>query len=259
MPKGRATQAQDLAVCYQLVFGPDISTSRPLNHIDPTIPTSKHLLPVVYWEFLSLPLVLLVSRSLGGIDCKLFRKLFFGYNWLCHYVLSQQEDSHQIATLTLDPEELRLSVQKSFELDWNPNALGAEFARQIVFVGIYDGHGGQAVSLYLHQNLHGIFESVDKSQIPDVYAWTKEIGGYFKRFRGGVLQPWLARPPSTESLDLGTRATLAFLEASTALIWLFLSLSYELTSWIGRQGYAWGKNMRCYSICRTNAFSRCPC
>lgn len=129
----------------------------------------------------------------------------------------QQEDSHQIATLTLDPEELRLSVQKSFGIDWDPNAIGTDLARQIVFVGIYDGHGGQAVSLYLHQNLHGIFESVDKSLIPDVYAWTKELGGYFRRFHGGALQPWLARPPSPEPLDLGTRATLAFLEADRVM------------------------------------------
>ncbi|EJD04167.1 protein serine/threonine phosphatase 2C [Fomitiporia mediterranea MF3/22] len=125
----------------------------------------------------------------------------------------QQQDSHQFATLTLNPEELRLSVKKSFGIDWDPGAVGDEFARQVVFVGVYDGHGGQGVSLFLHQNLHGLFESVDKSQIPDVFAWTKELGGYFRRFRGGVLQPWLTRPPSEQEMDLEARATLAFLEA----------------------------------------------
>ncbi|THH10927.1 hypothetical protein EW145_g997 [Phellinidium pouzarii] len=125
----------------------------------------------------------------------------------------QQEDSHQYAALTLDPEELRLSVKKNFNINWDPGAVGDAFARQVVFVGIYDGHGGQAVSLYLHQNLHGIFESVDKAHIPEVFAWTKELGGYFKRFKGGPLQPWLAQPPSKQEMDLEARATLAFLEA----------------------------------------------
>lgn len=90
--------------------------------------------------------------------------------------------------------------------------VGEDFARQVVYVGIFDGHGGQAVSLFLHQNLHGIFESVDKSQIPEVFAWTKEIGGYFRRWRGGALHPWLTHPPSKEEMDLEARATLAFLE-----------------------------------------------
>ena len=77
--------------------------------------------------------------------------------------------------------------------------------------------GGPAVSLYLHQNLHGLFESVEKSHIPDIYAWTKELGGYFKRFRGGALAPWLTNPPSTLVMDLEARATMAFLEADRIL------------------------------------------
>lgn len=126
-------------------------------------------------------------------------------------------------------------MKKSFDIDWDPSSVGDAFARQVLFVGIYDGyvasfyscnpymlnvnyrHGGQAVSLYLHQNLHGLFESVDKSHIPDIYAWTKELGGYFKRFRGGVLAPWTTTPPSTQEMDLEARATMAFLEADRIL------------------------------------------
>ena len=44
-----------------------------------------------------------------------------------------------VAAKALDPEELRLSVKKSFGLDWDPQAVGETFARQILFVGIYDG------------------------------------------------------------------------------------------------------------------------
>ena len=76
-------------------------------------------------------------------------------------------------------------------------------------------HGGPAVSLFLHQNLHGLFESVDKAHAPELYLWMKEIGGYFKRFRGGVLQPWIRHPTSSQELDLEARATMAFLEASS--------------------------------------------
>lgn len=81
-----------------------------------------------------------------------------------------------------------------------------------------DSHGGPAVSLFLHQNLHGLFEYVEKSHIPDIYEWTKELGGYFKRFKGGVLQPWLTHPPSDRELDLEARSTLAFLEVCGFMI-----------------------------------------
>lgn len=58
----------------------------------------------------------------------------------CLLLGRQQEDAHQFATLTLDPEELQLSVKKSFGIDWDPGAIGDPFARQVVFVGIYDGY-----------------------------------------------------------------------------------------------------------------------
>ena len=93
-------------------------------------------------------------------------------------------------------------------------------ARQVLFVGIYDGHGGSTVSQYLRQELHGFFESADKSHVPDLLAWAKELGGYFRRFKGGVLTPWL-RPESPEAqrkLDLEARATLAFFEVGLAIV-----------------------------------------
>jgi protein phosphatase PTC6 len=42
-------------------------------------------------------------------------------------------------TLSLDPEELRLSVKKAHGLDWDPSSVGDVLARQAVFIGIYDG------------------------------------------------------------------------------------------------------------------------
>ena len=98
-------------------------------------------------------------------------------------------------------------------------SLPPALARQVLFVGIYDGHGGSTVSQFLRQELHGLFETVSKTDVPEVYEWTKELGGYFKRFNGGVLSPWLHPRGSEETpqLDLEARATLAFFEVCNLL------------------------------------------
>lgn len=59
-----------------------------------------------------------------------------------------------------------------------------------------------------------MFESADKSHVPDLFAWAKELDGYFKRYKGGVLAPWV-HPESKDAqaeMDLEARATLAFFE-----------------------------------------------
>lgn len=82
-------------------------------------------------------------------------------------------------------------------------------------------HGGAVVSDHLRRELQGLFESVDKSQIPEVYKWVKSLGGYFKRYQGGVLGKWdktslISSPP----LDLESRATLAFLQVCSHSAWV---------------------------------------
>ena len=59
-----------------------------------------------------------------------------------------------------------------------------------------------------------MFENVDKSQIPELFEWTLELGGYFRRWRGGVLARWIEpdSPSAQAKLDLEARATLAFFE-----------------------------------------------
>jgi len=128
-----------------------------------------------------------------------------------------QEDFYAFASLSLDPEELRLSVQKHHGIDWDPNSVDEAAARQVVFVGIYDGHGGSAVSQYLRQELHGLLESVNSSHIPELFLWIKEIGGYFKRFRGGALAPWIHGIEGKPKMDLEARATQAFFEVDRNL------------------------------------------
>lgn len=134
----------------------------------------------------------------------------------------------------MDPEGLRLSIKKTIGIDWEPEDAIDPIARQVVFVGLYDGcvnsansvifcrtqtiyrHGGSTVSQYLRQELHGLFESVDKSHIPELYLWIKDLGGYFKRFNGGALTPWIHNAQDTPPLDLEARATQAFFEVGKA-------------------------------------------
>ncbi|ESK97966.1 hypothetical protein Moror_904 [Moniliophthora roreri MCA 2997] len=130
---------------------------------------------------------------------------------------SHQEDFYAFAALSLDPEELRLSVKKAHNIDWDPQSVGDLFSRQVVFVGIYDGHGGSAVSQFLRQELHGLFESVNTSSIPELFAWIKEIGGYFKRFKGGALAPWVHHSDDAPKLDLEARSTQTFFEVDRIL------------------------------------------
>lgn len=53
---------------------------------------------------------------------------------------SHQEDYHAIAALSLDPEGLRLSIKKTIGIDWEPENPIDPIARQVVFVGLYDGY-----------------------------------------------------------------------------------------------------------------------
>ncbi|KAE9408214.1 protein serine/threonine phosphatase 2C [Gymnopus androsaceus JB14] len=129
-----------------------------------------------------------------------------------------QEDFYAFSALSLDPEELQIGLKKKLGIEWDPSRVGDVFARQAVFVGIYDGHGGPAVSGFLRQELHGLFESVHPSMIPELFAWIKELGGYFKRYKGGPLAPWIddsnQAPPK---LDLEARAATAFFEVDRLL------------------------------------------
>jgi hypothetical protein len=45
---------------------------------------------------------------------------------------------HSFAALSLNPEELRLTVSRHLGVDWDPESVGHPFSRQAVFVGVYD-------------------------------------------------------------------------------------------------------------------------
>jgi len=50
-----------------------------------------------------------------------------------------QEDFYSFATLSLNPEELQLSLKKFYGIDWNPSLVGEQLSTQVVYVGLYDG------------------------------------------------------------------------------------------------------------------------
>jgi len=58
---------------------------------------------------------------------------------------------------------------------------------------------------------------VHKSHVPELFLWIKEIGGYFKRFRGGALAPWIHGTEGKPEMDLEARATQAFFEVDRNL------------------------------------------
>ncbi|CCO26599.1 Protein phosphatase 2C homolog 4 Short=PP2C-4 [Rhizoctonia solani AG-1 IB] len=127
---------------------------------------------------------------------------------------SYQEDSHAIAALSLNPKELQAHLAERLGiLSWDPGRIGPELAGQVVFVGIYDGHGGPSVSQFLQKELHGLFESVQPDLVPDAISWMKSQGGYFKRFKGGALERWAERSAKVPTFGLEARSTLAFIEA----------------------------------------------
>lgn len=122
-----------------------------------------------------------------------------------------QEDHYGFAALSLDPWELQKTIRKQFSEIWDPTWVSDAMARQILFVGVYDGHGGDLVSKYLKTELPRLFETSQSKDIPELYDWIRSLGGYFKRFRGGILAPWIHDPPPEDLLlDLETRATLTF-------------------------------------------------
>lgn len=114
-----------------------------------------------------------------------------------------QEDTGSVSCLHLSPEELQRNYLKYHSssgssskaaLEWDPSkAGGEELAGQVVWFGCFDGHGGQQISSFLRDTLHGTTEEVEKDMITDTVQYTRELGGYFRRFTGGVLERWVRK------------------------------------------------------------------
>ena len=71
--------------------------------------------------------------------------------------------------------------------------------------------------------MHKVFENVDTRSVPEIVSAIKEYGGYFRRFRGGALEPWAQtgwdlHEHTEMNLTLEAYATLAFLRVNTTHI-----------------------------------------
>ncbi|SPO32700.1 related to protein phosphatase 2c [Ustilago trichophora] len=119
-----------------------------------------------------------------------------------------QEDTASVSCLHVPVNELRRNYLKlhslsssaagaaaaNAALEWDPEkAGGEELAGQVVWFGCFDGHGGQQVSSFLRDQLHKTFESVEADMVTDTVQYTRELGGYFRRFTGGVLERWVRK------------------------------------------------------------------
>ncbi|KAK0553993.1 Protein phosphatase 2C 6 [Tilletia horrida] len=116
-----------------------------------------------------------------------------------------QEDTYAVACLSLPPSELAATYErppaatdrdKKVATEWKAKLDETSpdvktLASQLMWFGCYDGHGGQAVSAFLRNNLHRIFESVDPSYVTDTVQYTRALGGYFRRFTGGEISRWV--------------------------------------------------------------------
>lgn len=83
-------------------------------------------------------------------------------------------------------------------------------------------HGGKAVSGFLQANLARIIETVTPDDIQPTIESTVEIGGYFKRWRGGALKRWTdwshdKADMSKDTMTVDERLTLAFLKVSNPI------------------------------------------
>ena len=65
---------------------------------------------------------------------------------------SYQEDRFTIASVHIDPATIQRTIDKvppEFQRQWDPEAVGYEFASQMLFVGIYDGSARICFLIYL--------------------------------------------------------------------------------------------------------------
>lgn len=120
---------------------------------------------------------------------------------------AKQEDTYSVSCLHIDPLELRQSLQTSRSRiiqeagkRWDPAFAGKgsgdekeedEIAGQVIWFGCFDGHGGPAISTFLKDELHKAFESVQSDMVTDTARYTRKLGGYFRRFTGGLMERWV--------------------------------------------------------------------
>ncbi|EPQ28069.1 uncharacterized protein PFL1_04396 [Pseudozyma flocculosa PF-1] len=136
-----------------------------------------------------------------------------------------QEDTTSVSCVSLPPAVLRASYLASSSATlrdvaskWSPSTPAEqEVAGQLAWFACFDGHGGQPVSQFLCKELHAIFEDVQEDMVTDTVQYTRSLGGYFRRFNGGLLERWV-RKEELKPVRAGAghpRATMARAAAAT--------------------------------------------
>lgn len=114
---------------------------------------------------------------------------------------------------------------------WNPTLLEGfdgeapgsdeDMKRQVAFFGVYDGHGGSQSSKFLQQKLHQLLESATAESIPATIDEYRGIGGYLKRYQGGILERFRKESENYNErvgISLDEMSVLAFLQADNAVL-----------------------------------------
>lgn len=162
-----------------------------------------------------------------------------------------QEDNFLVKSVTIAREEVERSLQEGLSGEqrkggaWKGKAKDVgkieDPTEQVLLAAVFDGHNGKEASGYLTEHLAEIVETCKADQVPDAIRKYRDLGGYFRRFRGGYLENlgnevWQRSEASSDSksdsdaasssthksparpLELGERMTLAFLLADQHLI-----------------------------------------
>lgn len=65
---------------------------------------------------------------------------------------------------------------------------------QVVYCGVFDGHGGSKVAQYLSSNLHAHILSARQDNLEPIMTAYRDLGGYLRRYRGGILSDFVSQP-----------------------------------------------------------------
>ncbi|KAN0060598.1 Protein phosphatase 2C 6 [Thecaphora frezii] len=188
------------APCAAPAF-PLSTSTRPLVHhhsVGAPLPTSAppcRLHSRCYHDYIR---TLSPSRSSGRISLKASRTGVYGLA-TSRGTRAYQEDTTSVSCVSLPPSVLRASYLASssaplrqLAAEWSPSAgLEEKVASQLAWFGCFDGHGGKLISQFLSSELHCIFEEVQEDMVTDTVQYMRSLGGYFRRFNGGIIERWV--------------------------------------------------------------------
>ncbi|CED84395.1 protein serine threonine phosphatase 2c [Phaffia rhodozyma] len=157
-----------------------------------------------------------------------------------------QEDALLASAVQIKPEELKYSLRldggtgKSRKQPGSSLGEGVEFwgqdtgegargweptsptASELALLGIFDGHGGKDVSAWLSEHMADYVESTKGDDVNGVVEYMQSLGGYFRRFNGGLLSSRYSlagkASPSPPLMTLAERLTLAYLRADRRIL-----------------------------------------